>query len=381
MSSIECKLNQKKYIIKNIAFLAKDKPFILSNNYKISNFPMAYQTYGKLNKDKSNAIFLCHPLTADQYVTSTEEYPKHPITNKKCWWDDLVGVGKPINTNKYFVICANTIGGCMGSWGPNIINPKTGKYYGANFPTITISDMARAYKLLIDYLNIDKLHTIIGSSIGGMQALNMTILYPEIANNIILIATTSRLSAQNIAFNEIGKQAILNDDNWKNGDYLNENSFPDKGLALARMGAHITYLSESKTNKFGRNLQQDSTNSKNFQPEFQIESYLQYQGKSFANRFDANSYLYLIQAMNYFDIAEKYNGNLEEAFTNNTSDFSIISFSDDWLFPPAESKNIFRNINKAGGNVNYINITSNRGHDSLFLTNPVLNTILKQILP
>ena len=355
----------KEYKVGNIVKLAASKSLTLTSGFEINNFNLAYQTYGKLNADKSNAILICHSLTGDQYVAS-----KHPITGKEGWWNWMVGKGKTIDTDKYFVICSNVIGGCIGSFGPKDHNPETGKSYGLDFPVITINDMVEAQKLLIDYLQIDKLLAVIGGSMGGMQALSWSCLYPEIVKAVIPIATSYRLTTQNIAFNEVGRQAIMADPNWCSGEYIEHKKYPTKGLAVARMAGHITYLSEDTLHKkFGRNLQDKNNLSYGFDVDFQIESYLRHQGFTFVQRFDANSYLYLTKAMDYFDLEAENNGILSNAFKKNTAKFCIISFSDDWLFSPEESKKLAQALNISGSNVSLVSINSNAGHDSFLIEN------------
>ena len=366
----------KTYEIGKIIKLATKKPLKLTCGLEINSFDLAYQTYGKLNKDKSNAILLCHPITADQYVAS-----KHPITGKDGWWNFMVGKNKAIDTNKYFVICANVIGSCLGSFGPKNINPKTKKPYATDFPFITIEDMVNAEKLLLDHFNIKKLKAIIGGSMGGMLALTWANLYPKIAKAIIPISTSYRNSSQNIAFNEVGRQAIMADPDWCNGQYIETKKYPDKGLAVARMTAHITYLSKKSLHeKFGRKLQDKKDLSYGFEVDFQVESYLRYQGKSFVKRFDPNSYLYLTKAVDYFDLEAENNGILSNAFKDCNAKFCVISFKDDWLFTPEESKKLTRALNIAGVNVSLINLEGVAGHDSFLIENDMLKDTIKGFL-
>jgi len=327
---------------------------------------VAYITHGTLNADKSNAVLICHALTGDQFVAST-----NPVTGKPGWWISLIGPGKPIDTDRFFVICANVIGGCMGSTGPADLDPATGKPYGLTFPLITIRDMVRAQKLLVDALGIRKLFAVVGGSMGGMQVLQWAASYPESVRAAIPIACAARHSAQNIALHEVGRQAIMADPEWKNGDYANQGTFPSKGLAVARMAAHITYLSEAALQrKFGRNLQNRASLSFQFAPDFQIESYLHYQGASFVDRFDANSYLYITRAMDYFDLAEEHDGKLADVFRGSPTRFCIIAFSSDWLFPPAENKIVAHALNAVAGNVSFVEIKSDKGHDAFLLDEP-----------
>jgi homoserine O-acetyltransferase len=366
----------KTYKIGNIVKLAQNKELILDSGAKISNFNLAYQTYGKLNKDKSNAILICHALTGDQYVAS-----QNPITGKEGWWKDVVGEDKAIDTKKYFVICSNVIVGCMGSFGPKDINPENNKIYGVNFPVITISDMVKAQKLLIDYLGIKKLFSIIGGSMGGFQVLEWAASYPKMIHSVIPIATSFRHNVENIAFNEIGRKAIMADSDWNNGNYLENKIFPKKGLAVARMAAHITYMSkESLERRFGRSLQSKKELSYQFNIDFQIESYLDHQGNAFISRFDPNSYLFMSKAMDYFDLEMDKNADLITIFKESKIKFCLITFSDDWLFPPSELQTLSQKLNIAGSDVSYVNIESSYGHDSFLVKNELMERVVKGFL-
>ena len=343
-----------------------EKPLKLDCGKTISNFPLAYETYGKLNEKKNNAILAFHALTGDQFVTG-----KNPITNKSGWWSHLVGPGKAVDTNKFFVICANVIGGCIGSYGPNSVDPNTKKKFGTNFPVITINDMVNAQYNLLEYFKIDQLFSVMGGSMGGMQVLQFVANFPNKSKTAIPIACTASHSAQNIALNELGRQAIMADNNWNKGDYLDSKNSPDKGLSVARMAAHITYLSKKGLQeKFGRKLQERDDLKFSFDADFQIESYLRYQGSAFVDRFDANSYLYITRAMDYFDLVKQYNGNLSNAFKDSKVKFLIISFTSDWLYPTSENKEIVIALNAAGANVGFIEIASDKGHDSFLLEVP-----------
>ncbi len=351
-------IDTKKIIISN--------PLKLDCGKEINNFPIAYETYGELNSEKSNAILVFHALTGDQYVSG-----KNPITNKDGWWSYVVGENKPIDTNKFFVICANVIGGCMGSYGPSTINESTSKQIGTDFPIITINDMVNAQYELIKYLEIEKLFAVVGGSMGGMQVLQFVANFPDKAKLAIPIACTSSHSAQNIAFNELGRQAIMADSKWENGFYSNYKLNPDKGLAVARMAAHITYLSEKGLQeKFGRKLQDRDSLRYGFEADFQIESYLRYQGSVFVDRFDANSYLYITRAMDYFDLSKQYKGNLSEAFIKTKTKFFVISFTSDWLYPTSENREIVIALNSIGADVGFVEIESDKGHDSFLLDVP-----------
>ena len=365
---MNAKENIKKIIVK--------KPLKLDCGKTISDYPLAYETYGKLNEKKDNAILVFHALTGDQFVTGT-----NPITNKPGWWNYLVGSNNAIDTNKFFVICANVIGGCMGSFGPSSINPENNETYGTNFPVITINDMVNAQYNLLEFFEIEKLYSVLGGSMGGMQALQFVANFPNKTKTAIPIACTASHSAQNIAFNELGRQAIMADTKWKEGNYLKLNLSPDKGLAVARMAAHITYLSKKGLQeKFGRKLQEKDDLNFSFDADFQIESYLRYQGSIFVDRFDANSYLYITRAMDYFDLAKEYKGNLSKAFEKTKTKFFIISFTSDWLYPTSENKEILIALNSSGADVGFIEIFSDKGHDSFLLEVPEFLKTVKNFL-
>ena len=360
----------------NIKTITIDKPLKLDCGKTINNFPLAYETYGSLNDDKDNAILVFHALTGDQFVTGV-----NPVTNKDGWWSYAVGPGKSIDTEKYFVICANVIGGCMGSFGPSHQNPETKKIYGTDFPVITINDMVNAQVNLLDHFGIKKLFSVVGGSMGGMQVLQFVSNYPDKTKTAVPIACTSSHSAQNIAFNELGRQAIAADHKWQDGEYSSKNTIPDKGLAVARMAAHITYLSKKGLQeKFGRKLQERDDLKFGFDADFQIESYLRYQGSIFVDRFDANSYLYITRAMDYFDLVKQFNGNLSSAFKKTKAKFFVISFTSDWLYPTQENKDIVIALNAIGANVGFVEIESDKGHDSFLLDVPDFLNALKNFL-
>ncbi|MDA9697788.1 homoserine O-acetyltransferase [Candidatus Pelagibacter sp.] len=360
----------------NIKTIIIKKPLKLDCGQIIKNFPLAYETYGSLNEKKDNAILVCHALTGDQFVTGL-----NPITKKDGWWSYAVGPNKSIDTNKYFIICANVIGGCMGSFGPGHTNPETKKIYGTDFPVITINDIVNAQVNLLDYFGIKKLFSVVGGSMGGMQVLQFVSNFPEKAKTAVPIACTSSHSAQNIAFNELGRQAITADHNWSDGKYFSNNSVPEKGLAVARMAAHITYLSKKGLQeKFGRKLQERDNIKFGFDADFQIESYLRYQGSVFVDRFDANSYLYITRAMDYFDLVKQFNGNLSNAFKNSKTKFFVISFTSDWLYPTQENKDIVIALNAIGADVGFVEIESDKGHDSFLLNVPDFLKTLKNFL-
>ena len=343
----------------------------------IDSFKLAFKTYGKLNADKTNAILVCHALTGDQYVAGN-----NPITGREGWWSRMVGPNKPIDTNKFFVICSNALGGCAGSTGPKELQNGSDVAYGGNFPSVTIKDMVKAQSLLIESLNIEKLFSVIGGSMGAMQALQWAIDFPDKILNIIHIAGALKHSAQNIAFHEVGRQAIMSDPIWKNGKYFENNEVPERGLSVARMIAHITYLSENAMHrKFGRKLQSRDIISFGFDADFQVESYLRYQGKSFVERFDANSYLYLTRAMDYFDHDETFRKNIEFSHNpNNHLKYLIVSFTSDWLFPTIESKMIVNQLNSLSREVSFLEIDTDKGHDSFLLEEPQLDDVIKGFL-
>jgi len=348
-------------------------PLVLQSGVSLPDVTVAYETYGTLNAAKSNAVLVCHALTGDHFVAST-----HPITGKSGWWADLVGPGKVIDTDRFFVICANVLGGCMGSTGPKEINRTTGQPWGLSFPVITIRDMVQAQARLVDHLGIDQLFCVIGGSMGAMQVLEWAVRFPARVFAAIPIAGSYRHSAQNIAFHEVGRQAIMADPEWSHGNYLAEGKTPSRGLSVARMAAHITYLSEPALHrKFGRRLQDRDAPTYGFDADFQVESYLRHQGVMFVDRFDANSYLYITRAMDYFDLATENGGVLAEAFKGTQVRFCLISFSSDWLFPTAESKTIVRALNAVAANVSFVEVDSDKGHDAFLLDEPEFHQTLE----
>ena len=337
---------------------------------------IAYETYGTLDPERSNAILICHALTGDQYVAS-----ENPVTKKPGWWWRMVGPGKPVDPARHFIVCANVLGSCMGSSGPASIDPATGRPFAMRFPVITIADMVRAQALLLDHLGVGRLRAVIGGSMGGMQALTWPTLYPDRTESVIVIASTARHSAQNIAFHEVGRQAIMADPRWRGGDYYADGDVPSAGLAVARMAAHITYLSEAGlTEKFGRRLQARETKTFGFDADFQVESYLRHQGLSFVERFDANSYLYITRAMDYYDIAEDHGGSLARAFANTRARFCLVSFDTDWLYPTAESRVIVHALNASGAQASFVELSSPFGHDAFLLESPELNRVVDGFL-
>ncbi|MEO5338178.1 MAG: homoserine O-acetyltransferase [Magnetospirillum sp. WYHS-4] len=356
--------------------LGTDRPLRLDSGTEMRDIRVAYRTYGELNADRSNAILVCHALTGDQFVADV-----HPVTGKPGWWEEVIGPGRIVDTERYFIVCANILGGCMGTTGPKEINPASGKPWGLDFPVITIGDMVRLQAVLVDHLGIDQLFAVIGGSMGGMQVLEWAASYPERVFAAVPIATAALHSAQNIAFHEVGRQAIMADPDWRDGDYLNQDTRPHRGLAVARMAAHITYLSEaSLTRKFGRRLQNRDAITFGFDADFQVESYLRHQGSTFVDRFDANSYLYITRAMDYFDLAARTGGMLPEVFRNTKTRFCVLSFTSDWLYPTAESRQIVQALNSVAANVSFAEIVSDRGHDAFLLDEPEFHRVLSGFL-
>ncbi|MGZ6006012.1 MAG: homoserine O-acetyltransferase MetX [Rhizomicrobium sp.] len=353
-----------------------DNPLTLDCGKTLSPLTVAYMTYGTLNAAHSNAVLICHALTLDQFVASA-----NPVTGKPGWWEMMVGPGKPIDTDRFFVICANVVGGCMGTTGPAETCPATGKPYGLDFPLVTVRDMVRAQAMLLDALGIEKVMSVIGGSMGGMQVLQWTADFPDRVVSAVPIACAARHSAQNIALHEVGRQAIMADPDWKGGTYQLHGTQPSKGLAVARMAAHITYLSETALQrKFGRDLQNREQISFGFGPDFQIESYLRHQGMTFVDRFDANSYLYITRAMDYFDLAAEHEGKLAEAFRGSKTRFCLIAFTSDWLFPTAENKRVAHALNATAATVSFVEIQTDRGHDAFLLDEPEMFATVRGFL-
>jgi homoserine O-acetyltransferase len=342
----------------------------------LASITIAYRCYGVLNAEKSNAILICHALTGDQYVAET-----NPLTGKPGWWDPLVGPGKPVDTDKFFVICTNVLGGCMGTTGPRSPHDeRPSQPWGTEFPAVTINDMVRAQKRFIDHLGIGRLFAVIGGSMGGMQALSWAALYPEQVFAAVPVAAAAYHSAQNIAFHEIGRQAIAADPFFYDGRYWSEGVTPERGLAVARMTAHITYVSEAAlTRKFGRKLQ-DAAQLSSLGDRFEVESYLQYQGSSFVRRFDANSYLTITRAMDLFDLAADHDGVLSAAFAGTKTRFLLVSFTSDWLFPTAQSRSLARALNHVAANVSFVEVKSDKGHDAFLLDEPDFHRTLHGFL-
>ena len=348
-----------------------DDGLMLDCGMRIAPVAVAWRAYGKLNAARSNAVLVCHALTADQYLAEP-----HPLTGKEGWWQNIVGPGKPFDTDRYYVICTNVLGGCMGTTGPReeLTDAATrrglGRPWGTDFPNVTIRDMVRAQKLLIDSLGIERLLAVVGGSMGGMQALEWAATYPDAVFAAAPVATAAHHSAQNIAFHEVGRAAIHSDPAWRNGRYWETGTVPARGLSVARMVAHITYLSEKAlARKFGRRLRGASAVTL-LEDVFEVQSYLRHQGSTFVRRFDANSYLTITRAMDYFDLAAEHGGDLSAAFRGTGTRFFLASFSSDWLFPTEESRAIVRALNRAAANVGFVEITTDKGHDAFLLEEP-----------
>lgn len=370
--------SEKKHLVVPQDFLfgtTEDSALPLDCGKKLHSVNIRYETCGQLNADGSNAVMVLHALSGNSHVTGY--YSEQDA--KPGWWNDMVGPGKAIDTNKYFVVCSNVIGGCSGSTGPRSVNPANGEIYNLDFPVITIADMVRAQFRLMQHLGIAKWLAIIGGSMGGMQVLEWAASYPECVHSAIAIATTARLSPQSIAFDWVGREAIMTDPNWQNGNYLE--NVPENGLATARMLAHITYLSdESMSRKFGRGLQEAEQYSYDFAKNFKVESYLKYQGQTFVERFDANSYLYITRAMDYFDLSERSGGDLAAALSRVKSAFLIVSFSSDWLFPTNESREIVNALLSNGSEVSFCEIKSSYGHDAFLLEFETLGKMVSDFI-
>ncbi len=364
---------EKKYF----TFAHPPQQMRLESGALLGPVTIAYETYGRLNDSKSNAVLICHALSGDSHVAGY--YTKDDA--KPGWWDIMVGPGKGIDTDRYFVICSNILGSCMGSSGPSSINPSTGKPYGLDFPLVTIGDMVEAQKALLDHLGIESLLSVVGGSIGGMQVLEWSVRFPQIVRSAIALATTTKHSPLAIAFNEVARQAIMADPNWRGGHYY-DGPRPDHGLAVARMIGHITYLSEdSMRAKFGRRLQERDAFSYNFDADFQVESYLRYQGQKFVERFDANSFLYITKAADYYELERDHgHGSIVEAFSKANARFLVVSFTSDWLYPTYQSKAIVQAIKRSGGEVSFCEIEADWGHDAFLLPNERLSSLIRGFL-
>ena len=351
-------------------------PFAFKSGQTIPGFTLRYETYGTLNATRDNVVVICHALSGDHHCAGWHS----PEDKKPGWWNNLIGPGKAVDTRRYFVVCANVLGGCQGSTGPSSPNPETGRPYGILFPFVTIRDMVRSQKLLLDHLGVAELHGVIGGSMGGMLALLFAIEYPRFTRRVLAMATTGRESAQAIAFNEVGRQAIMQDPAWNRGDYPRD-SGPRVGLAIARMMAHITYVSDaSMDRKFGRKKKETANgDAHTFDSQFEVESYLRHQGQSFINRFDANSYLYITRALDQFDLAHAY-GSLESAFAPVDAETLIVGFTSDWLFPPEQNRALALALLRAGKRASYAELSTDLGHDSFLLESEELYTLVRGFL-
>ena len=366
----------QKIVHLNVADFVDGPPLKLDGGAELSPFSIAYETYGTLNADRSNAILVCHALTGDQYAAS-----RHPLTGSLGWWNLMIGPGRPLDTSKYYVICSNVLGGCMGSTGPGCDNAATGRPYGLDFPVITIGDMVRAQARLLDFLGVPSLFCVIGGSAGGMQVLEWVASYKDKVFAAIPIATAAQESARNIAFHEVCRQAIMADPSWQGGRYLEAGTNPQGGLSVARMAAHINYLSADKFHdKFGRRLQNKEAKTFGFEADFQVESYLRYQGTKFVDRFDANSYLYITRAIDYFDLPADHGGFLANAYRDIKTRFCIISFSSDWLQPTEESRKIVRALNAVMADVSFVEIKTENGHDAFLMDEPEMFSVISGFL-
>ena len=342
------------------------EPLTLQCGKTLSEYDIAYETYGKLNADASNAILICHALSGDQHVAGYNSMEDR----KPGWWESAIGPGKPIDTNHFFVVCINNLGGCKGSTGPNTINPATGKYWGPDFPIVTVKDWIVCQHRFMHAMKVEKWCAVIGGSLGGMQVLQWTIDYPDLLDFAVVIAAAPKLSAQNIAFNEVARQSIMSDPDFHDGYYLEKDTIPRRGLMLARMLGHITYLSDdAMRDKFGRELREGKLNF-GFDVDFQVDSYLRYQGRSFVDRFDANTYLLMTKVLDYFDPAGDYDDDLAKALQKTSAKFMVISFTSDWRFAPERSQEIVKALLQAEKQVSYVEIEANQGHDAFLIPIP-----------
>ena len=352
------------------------KPFSFRSGQTLPAFTLRYETYGTLNATRDNAVLICHALSGDHHAAGWHS----PADKKPGWWNNLIGPGKAVDTRRFFVVCANVLGGCQGSTGPSSLNPETGRAYGIQFPFVTIGDMVRAQKLLLDHLGVAELHTVIGGSMGGMLALRFATDFPHFTRRVLAMATTGRESAQAIAFNEVGRQAIMQDPAWNRGDYAKD-AGPRVGLAIARMMAHITYVSDaSMDRKFGRRKKDTAAgDAYTFDVQFEVEGYLRHQGQSFINRFDANSYLYITRALDQFDLAQSH-GSLEKAFAPVEADALIVGFTSDWLFPPEQNRQLALALLRGGKRASYAELSTDLGHDSFLLESEELYSLVRAFL-
>jgi homoserine O-acetyltransferase/O-succinyltransferase len=352
------------------------EPFTFKSGQTLPGFTLRYETYGTLSATRDNVVVVCHALSGDHHCAGWHS----PQDRKPGWWNNLIGPGKAVDTRRFFVVCANVLGGCQGSSGPSSINPATGRPHGIAFPFVTIRDMVRAQKLLLDHLGVTGVHAVVGGSMGGMQALQFAIEYPRLVRRVLAMATTGRESAQAIAFNEVGRQAIMQDPAWNRGDYPRDGG-PRVGLAIARMMAHITYVSDaSMDRKFGRRKKDTAApEAYTFDLQFEVESYLRHQGQSFINRFDANSYLYITRALDQFDL-EEGGQSLEQAFAPVDAETLVVGFTSDWLFPPAQNRRLALALLRAGKRASYAELATDLGHDSFLLESEDLYALVRAFL-
>jgi homoserine O-acetyltransferase len=352
------------------------QPFSFRSGQTLPGFTLRYETYGTLNATRDNAILICHALSGDHHAAGWHA----PTDKKPGWWNNLIGPGKAVDTRRFFVVCANVLGGCQGSTGPSSTNPETGRPYGVQFPFVTIGDMVRAQKLLLEFLGVAELHSVIGGSMGGMLALRFGTDFPRFTRRVLAMATTGRESAQAIAFNEVGRQAIMQDPAWNRGDY-GKDAGPRVGLAIARMMAHITYVSDaSMDRKFGRRKKETANGAAyTFDVQFEVEGYLRHQGQSFINRFDANSYLYITRALDQFDLAQSHDS-LEKAFAAVEAETLIVGFTSDWLFPPEQNRQLTLALLRAGKRASYAELSTDLGHDSFLLESEELYLLVRGFL-
>lgn len=345
-----------------------DKPIALQSGGKLDEYTLVYETYGQLNVDKNNGILICHALSSNHHAAGYHDQDQPQTVG---WWDNMIGPGKPIDTNTFFVVCLNNIGGCSGTTGPSSFNPATNEPYGPDFPIVTVKDWVQCQATLSDHLGISCWSAVIGGSLGGMQAIQWSIDYPDRLNHAVVIASAAKLTAQNIGFNDVARQAILTDPEFHEGRYYQHQTTPRRGLRIARMLGHITYLSDDlMAQKFGRNLQQKSKLDYEFKPEFEVESYLRYQGDRFVDKFDANTYLLMTKALDYFDPASEHGDDLANALKSANTNFLVISFSSDWRFSPERSQEIVHALQANNHNVSYIDLQAQQGHDSFLLDIP-----------
>lgn len=346
-----------------------EEPLELESRGRLERYTLIYETYGELNADKSNAILICHALSGDHHAAGSYLYDDQSEVDRSCgWWSSVIGPGKPIDTNRFFVVCSNNLGGCGGSTGPSSINPATNKPFGPDFPIVTVRDWVASQAKLSDALGVQQWAAVVGGSLGGMQVLQWSIDYPKRIRHGLVIASAARLTAQNIGFNDVARQAIRTDPDFHDGDYYQHATHPARGLRIARMLGHITYLSDdAMANKFGRSLRKKAKFDYEFNPEFEVESYLRYQGDQFVNKFDANTYLLMTKALDYFDPAAEHDGDLQTALNAAKASFLVVSFSTDWRFPPERSREIVRALQSNKRDVCYAEITSQHGHDSFLL--------------